>query len=68
VRTNRFGFNVMGDNWACVVETCTNLANPVWTPLVTNVIVGGVTNPSESYFSDPRWTNFPGRYYRLRTP
>jgi hypothetical protein len=68
VRTNRFGFNVMGDNWACVVETCTNLANPVWTPVVTNLIVGGVTNPSESYFSDPQWTNSPGRYYRLRTP
>jgi hypothetical protein len=64
VRTNQFGFNI---NWAggmtVVVETCTNLANPVWNPVATNTLTGG-----SSYFSDPQWTNYPGRFYRLRSP
>jgi hypothetical protein len=64
VRTNQFGFNI---NWASgmvvVVEACTNLANPIWSPLQTNTLTGG-----SSYFSDPQWTNYPGRLYRLRSP
>ena len=64
VRTNQFGFNI---NWASgmvvVVEGCTNLANPVWSPLSTNTLIGG-----SSYFSDPQWTNYPARFYRLRSP
>jgi hypothetical protein len=64
VRNNQFGFNI---NWArgqtVVVEACTNLANPVWSPVGTNMLTGG-----SSYFSDPAWTNHPGRYYRLRSP
>ena len=64
VRTNRFGFNI---NWASdtviVVEACTNLANPVWFPVGTNTLTGG-----SSYFSDSQWTNYPGRFYRLRSP
>ena len=31
-----------------VVEACTNLANPVWSPVETNTLTGG-----SSYFSDP---------------
>jgi hypothetical protein len=64
VRTNRFGFNI---TWASdrvlVVEACTNLANPAWTPVGTNTLTGG-----SSYFSDPEWTNYPARFYRLRSP
>jgi hypothetical protein len=64
VRTNRFGFNI---NWASdrvvVVEACTNLANPTWNPVGTNTLTGGWC-----YFSDPDWTNYPGRFYRLRSP
>ena len=64
VRTNRFGFNI---NWASgmviVVEACTNLAHPVWSPLQTNTLSG-----DSSYFSDPQWTNYPARFYRLRSP
>jgi BspA type Leucine rich repeat region (6 copies) len=64
VRNNQFGFNV---TWAggqtVVVEATTNLANPVWTPLATNALVSGT-----NYFSDPQWTNYPARYYRVRTP
>jgi hypothetical protein len=64
VRTNQFGFNI---NWASgrviVVEACTNLGNPLWSPVGTNTLTGG-----SSYFSDPHWTNYPGRFYRLRSP
>jgi len=64
VRTNQFGFNV---NWAggmvVVVEACTNLANPAWSPVHTNTLAGG-----SSYFTDPQWTNYPARFYRLSMP
>jgi len=64
VQANQFGFNI---NWArgqtLVVEACTDLSNPVWTPVATNTLTGG-----SSYFSDSQWTNYPGRFYRLRSP
>lgn len=64
VRTNRFGFNI---NWASgrvvVVEACTNLNTTNWLPIVTNTMGGG-----PCYFSDPQWTNYVGRYYRIRSP
>jgi hypothetical protein len=46
-----------------VVEACTNLANPTWYPLATNTLSGG-----SAYFSDPQWTDYPTRFYRLRSP
>jgi hypothetical protein len=62
VRTNQFGFTITGtSNLVIVVEACTNLAQPAWSPVGTNNLVGG-----SSYFSDPVWTNYPGRFYRLR--
>jgi len=64
VQSNQFGFNI---NWVSdttvVVEACTNLANPIWSPVATNTLTGG-----PSYFCDPQWTNYPGRFYRLRSP
>ncbi len=64
VRTNQLGFSI---NWASgrvvVVEACTNLANPAWSPLRTNTLTG-----DSSYFSGPQWTNHPPRFYRLRRP
>ena len=64
VRTNRFGFNITGTSGlVIVVEACTNLANPSWSPVGTNTLTGG-----SSYFSDPQWTNYPARFYRLRSP
>ena len=64
VRTNQFGFTI---TWASgqsiVVEACTNLVNPIWSPLQTNTLTSG-----SSYFSDPEWTNYPARFYRLRSP
>ena len=61
-QTNQFGFNV---NWASgqtvVVDASTNLQS--WTPLITNMLVTG-TNA----FNDSKWTNYPQRFYRVRSP
>jgi hypothetical protein len=64
VRTNQFGFNI---TWASgkvvVVEASPNPAKPTWIPVGTNTLTGG-----SAYFSDPEWTNYPARFYRLRSP
>jgi len=63
IRTNRFGFNITGSSgMVVVVEACTNLANPTWSPLQTSTLSGDVF-----YFSDSQWTNYPARFYRLRS-
>ena len=64
VQGGQFGFNV---DWAkgktVVVEGCTNLADPVWVPIQTNMLAEG-----QAYFGDSGWTNHVGRFYRLREP
>ena len=62
VQTNQFGFNLTGSSgMVIVVEGSTDLVN--WMPVATNTLTTG-----SSYFSDPQWTNYPGRFYRLRSP
>jgi hypothetical protein len=64
VQSNAFGFIISwATNLPVVVEACTNLANHSWSALKTNTLTGGW-----SYFSDPQWANYPGRFYRLRWP
>lgn len=64
VRTNQFGFNITGNsNLVVVVEACTNLANPSWSVAGTTTLTGGTF-----HFTDPLWTNYPARFYHLRTP
>jgi hypothetical protein len=64
VQTNQYGFNInWGSGKTVVVEACTNLSNPDWRPVRTNILTGG-----SAYFSDPQWTNYPGRFYRIRSP
>jgi hypothetical protein len=64
VISNRFGFNM---NWTSgkvvIVDACTNLIHPIWLPLQTNTLTG-----TPAYFSDPRWSNYIGRFYRIRSP
>jgi hypothetical protein len=64
VQTNQFSFSV---DWASdqtvIVEACTNLSNPVWLPLQTNLLTS-----NSWYFSDPHWTNYPSRFYRAVSP
>ena len=63
VRTDGFGFTISGpSNLALVVEASTNLMNPSWASVATNTLTG-----SSFYFNDPAWTNFPTRFYRLRS-
>ena len=64
VQANQFGFNITGSsNLVIVVEACTDLGNPVWVPVGTNTLTGGV-----STFSDPQSSNYPSRFYRMRPP
>jgi BspA type Leucine rich repeat region (6 copies) len=67
VQSNQFGFNLTGSsNLVLVVEGSTDLAN--WSPLSTNTLNTFVGTNGTSYFSDPQWTNYPRRFYRLRSP
>jgi hypothetical protein len=62
ITNNQFGFTITGPtNTPIVVQACTNLANAVWFPLLTNTL----TNDS-IYFNDLAWTNFPSRFYRVQ--
>jgi hypothetical protein len=64
VQHNQFGFNVRGtSNLVVLVEASTNLASSIWSPLTTNTLSTG-----SFHFNDPQWTNYPGRFYRLRWP
>ena len=63
VQTNQFGFNITGTtNIPIVVEASTNLAG-AWVPLQSVSLTNG-----SFHFSDPQWTNYPGRFYRIRSP
>jgi hypothetical protein len=63
VQTNRFGFVISwATNLSVVVEACTNLASHTWSPVATNPLAGGT-----NYFSDAKWTNYPSRFYRVRS-
>ena len=60
----QFGFNINGTGvQSVVVQAAADLANPVWQPVSTNALTGGT-----SHFSDPQWTNYASRFYRLRSP
>jgi len=61
---NGFGFNITAtNNLTVVVASCTNLVNPVWTPVSTLTLIGGT-----AYFSDPNWSNNPACFYQLQMP
>ena len=64
IQSNAFGFDVTGiSNQVVVVDACTDLTSFIWLPLQTNTLTG-----DPFYFSDSQWTNYPGRFYRLRSP
>ena len=64
ISSNGFGFSI---NWASgqtiVIVASTNLLNPFWSPVATNTFTSGT-----AYFNDPKWTNYTGRYYHVRSP
>ncbi len=64
VNNGQFGFEIKGTpGIPIVVEACTNLANPVWTPVQAMTVTNGLV-----YFSDPNWSNYPTRYYGIGFP
>jgi hypothetical protein len=66
VLTSQFGFNITSTTnmpLPIVVEACANLTGASWTALQTCTL----TNAS-IYFSDAAWTNYPCRFYRIRSP
>jgi len=64
VRTNRFGFSIIGTpDIPVVVEATTNLTGSSWVSLQTGSLTNGLV-----YFCDPSWTNLSTRYYRIRSP
>ena len=59
-----FGFNITGTaDIPIVVEAARNLANATWVPLQSLNLTNGAF-----YFSDPNWTNYQTRIYRIRSP
>ena len=68
LKSQQFGFDIYGADWPFVVDAATGLNNPVWTSLATNAITNGGIINGMSYFSDAQWTNYPARFYRIRSP
>jgi hypothetical protein len=65
-QNNQFGFTISWtSNATVVVEASATLAHPIWSPVSTNTLTATL---GTSTFSDPHWTNYPSRFYRLRSP
>ena len=59
-----FQFTVTGPtNLAVVIEVCSDLGNPMWERLATNVLSAGTFQ-----FTDPEPVSLSGRFYRTRWP
>ena len=66
VLTNTFGFAISAPFSMSIVvqvQACTNLASGAWSALQSCTLTNG-----SSQFSDPAWTNYPGRFYRISYP
>lgn len=62
--TNGFSFNISGTvDIPIAVEACTNLVKGNWFPLQTTNLTSGSLD-----FTDPDWTNYPSRVYRIAAP
>ncbi|HEY5913699.1 MAG TPA: leucine-rich repeat protein [Verrucomicrobiae bacterium] len=65
VHNNQFGFTISrASGLTNVIEACTCLSNPDWQPIVTN----SIGTDGTAQFSDPQWTNYPARSYRVSWP
>lgn len=64
IQSNGFGFTISwATNASVVVEACSDLGNPDWEPVQTNILNNGTFQ-----FCDPDWTNYSSRYYRVLSP
>ncbi|HVM51284.1 MAG TPA: leucine-rich repeat domain-containing protein [Candidatus Acidoferrum sp.] len=61
VQTSGFSFLVSwATNTSIVVEATANVADSSWSAVSTNALNNGT-----NYFSDPNWSNYPARFYRV---
>jgi len=61
IQNNQFGFTISwATNASVIIQACTNLSNPLWLPVATNTLASGT-----NFFTDPSWSNYPSRYYRI---
>jgi hypothetical protein len=59
-----FGFTITGTaDIPIVIEAASSLANGDWVSLQSLNLTNGAFD-----FSDPNWTNYPARFYRIRSP
>jgi len=64
IQTNAFGFDFMGiSNQTAIIEFSTNLTQPSWSPLQTNLL-----NGAPEFFSGPQISQNPNGFYRIRSP
>jgi len=64
VQNNQFGFNIIGTtNIPIEVEATPDLKSGTWIQLHNCTLTNG-----SIYFSDPQWTNYASRLYRIRSP
>jgi hypothetical protein len=64
LENNEFGFTFTGTNTqVIVVEATSNISNQDWQPIQTNTLTGNFF-----FFGDPAWSNYPARFYRVRSP
>jgi hypothetical protein len=62
VQSHGFVFSISAaTNALIVVEACTDLADPEWVPLSTNIVTGDTSN-----YHDPDWIQHRARFYRVR--
>ncbi len=61
-QANGFNFRISwATNIPVVVEATTDLAQSVWSPVSTLTLTDGT-----AYFTDPEWSEYPARLYRVR--
>jgi hypothetical protein len=64
VQNGQFGFDLTGTtNIPVMVEVCDDLSAPLWTGLKSGILTGGFF-----HFTDPEWTNYQSRFYRISPP
>jgi hypothetical protein len=64
VRQNQFGFNIAGTpDIPLVIEASNDISARSWVALQRCTLTNGLI-----YFSDAQWTNYHGRFYRIRSP
>lgn len=64
IRFRQFGFSITGTPGIPIsVEACTQIGRTPWESLQVCTLTNGAI-----YFSDPTWTNFSSRFYRIASP